>query len=67
VVLPGQTYDEYTARGEDENRNREFTCDLTMASLGEYRSLANYFRLGEGKPCTCPGGSLAGKVLNNPG
>jgi hypothetical protein len=45
VVLPGPTYDEYAARGESENRNREFKCDLSMDRLSDHRFVANYFRL----------------------
>ena len=44
-VLPGPTYDEYAGRGESENRNREFKCDLTMDRLSDHRFVANYFRL----------------------
>jgi hypothetical protein len=45
VVLPGPTYDEYAARGESENRNKEFKCDLAMDRLSDHRFVANYFRL----------------------
>jgi hypothetical protein len=45
VVLPGPTYDEYAARGESENRNNEFKCDLAMDRLSDHRFVANYFRL----------------------
>src|SRR5262249_28062304 len=45
VVLPGPTYDEYAARGERENRNKEFKCDLAMDRLSDHRFVANYFRL----------------------
>jgi hypothetical protein len=45
VVLPGPTYDEYAGRGESENRNREFKCDLAMDRLSDHRFVANYFRL----------------------
>src|SRR5215831_1400945 len=44
-VLPGPTYDEYAARGESENRNKEFKCDLAMDRLSDHRFVANYFRL----------------------
>ena len=44
-VLPGPTYDEYAGRGESENRNREFKCDLAMDRLSDHRFVANYFRL----------------------
>jgi hypothetical protein len=45
VVLPGPTYDEYAARGECENRNKEFKCGLAMDRLSDHRFVANYFRL----------------------
>ena len=45
VVLPGPTYDEYAERGESENRNKEFKCDLAMDRLSDHRFVANYFRL----------------------
>jgi hypothetical protein len=43
--LPEPTYDEYAARGESENRNKEFKCDLSMDRLSDHRFVANYFRL----------------------
>jgi hypothetical protein len=45
VLLPGPTYDEYAARGESENRNKEFKCDLAMDRLSDHRFVANYFRI----------------------
>ena len=45
VLLPGATYDEYAARGESENRNKEFKCGLAMDRLSDHRFCANYFRL----------------------
>jgi hypothetical protein len=45
LVLPGPTHDEYAARGETENRNKEFKCDLAMHRLSDHRFVANYFRL----------------------
>jgi len=45
VVLPGGTYDSYAQRGESENRNKEFKCDLAMDRLSDHRFLANFFRL----------------------
>jgi hypothetical protein len=45
TLLPGPTYDEYAARGESENRNKEFKCDLAMDRLSDHRFCANYFRL----------------------
>jgi hypothetical protein len=35
----------YAARGESENRSKEFKCDLAMDRLSDHRFLANYFRL----------------------
>jgi hypothetical protein len=45
ALLPGPTYDEYAMRGESENRNKEFKCDLAMDRLSDHRFVANYFRL----------------------
>jgi hypothetical protein len=45
ALLPEPTYDEYAARGESENRNKEFKCDLAMGRLSDHRFCANYFRL----------------------
>jgi hypothetical protein len=45
VVLPEPTYDAYAERGESENRNKEFKCDLAMDRLSDHRFVANYFRL----------------------
>src|SRR5262249_38179072 len=45
ALLPGPTYDEYAGRGESENRNKEFKCDLAMDRLSDHRFCANYFRL----------------------
>jgi hypothetical protein len=45
ALLPGPTYDEHAARGESENRNKEFKCDLAMDRLSDHRFVANYFRL----------------------
>jgi hypothetical protein len=45
TLLPGPIYDEYAARGESENRNKEFKCDLAMDRLSNHRFVANYFRL----------------------
>ncbi len=44
-VLPGATYDEYTNRGESENRNKEFKRGLQADRLSDHRYLANLFRL----------------------
>jgi hypothetical protein len=45
ALLPGPTYAEYAMRGESENRNKEFKCDLAMDRLSDHRFVANYFRL----------------------
>jgi hypothetical protein len=45
ALYPEGTYDEYCARGESENRNKEFKCDLAMDRLSDHRFCANYFRL----------------------
>jgi hypothetical protein len=45
VLFPEPTYDEYAGRGESENRNKEFKCDLAMDRLSDHRFCANYFRL----------------------
>jgi hypothetical protein len=45
VLFPEPTYDEYAARGESENRNKEFKCDLAMDRLSDHRFVANSFRL----------------------
>jgi hypothetical protein len=45
LLFPGPAYDEYTGRGESENRNKEFKCDLAMDRLSDHRFVANYFRL----------------------
>lgn len=44
-VLPEAAYDDYTGRGESENRNKEFKCGLAMDRLSDHRFMANYFRL----------------------
>lgn len=44
ALLPGPTYDEYTARGESENRNQELTRGLCADRLSDHRFLANFFR-----------------------
>jgi hypothetical protein len=45
ALLVEATYDEYAGRGESENRNKEFKCDLAMDRLSDHRFVANYFRL----------------------
>jgi hypothetical protein len=44
-VVPEAAYDDYAQRGESENRNKEFKCDLAMDRTSDHRFLANYFRL----------------------
>jgi hypothetical protein len=45
TVLPPATYDDYTERGESENRNKELKCGLQADRLSDHRYLANLFRL----------------------
>jgi len=45
LLLPHATYDEYTARGEGENRNKELQRGLCADRLSDHRFLANFFRL----------------------
>ena len=45
ALLPQATYDEYTERGESENRNKELKCGMRADRLSDHRFLANYFRL----------------------
>jgi hypothetical protein len=44
-LLPQATYDEYTDRGESENRNKELKCGLAADRLSDHRYMANYLRL----------------------
>ena len=44
-VLPEATYDEYTERGESENRNKELKLGMRAERLSDHRFLANFFRL----------------------
>jgi hypothetical protein len=44
-VAPEAAYDDYALRGESENRNKEFKCDLAMDRTSDHRFLANFFRL----------------------
>ena len=44
-VLFEAAYDEYAMRGESENRNKEFKCQMAMDRTSDHRFLANYFRL----------------------
>ena len=45
ALLPGPAYDEYTGRGESENRNKELKRGLCADRLSDHRFLANFFRL----------------------
>jgi hypothetical protein len=44
-ILPEATYDEYTNRGESENRNKELKDGLEADRLSDHRYFANLFRL----------------------
>jgi hypothetical protein len=44
-VSPGAVYDEYAARGESENRNKELKRELAADRTSDHRFLANFFRL----------------------
>jgi hypothetical protein len=44
-VVPEAVYDDYALRGESENRNKEFKCDLAMDRTSDHRFVANFFRL----------------------
>jgi hypothetical protein len=44
-VVPQGAYDEYAARGESENRNKELKCELSADRLSDHRYLANSFRM----------------------
>ena len=44
-ILPQAVYDEYTMRGESENRNKELKNELRADRLSDHRFLANFFRL----------------------
>jgi hypothetical protein len=44
-VVPEAAYDDYAARGEGENRNKELKCDLKIDRTSDHRFLANFFRL----------------------
>lgn len=44
-VLPDAAYDDYVQRGEAENRNKEFKCDMAMDRTSDHRFMANFFRL----------------------
>jgi hypothetical protein len=44
-LYPEAAYDDYTQRGESENRNKELKCGLGMDRLSDHRFMANFFRL----------------------
>jgi hypothetical protein len=44
-VLPSAAYDEYSDRGESENRNKELKRGLQADRLSDHRYMANLFRL----------------------
>jgi hypothetical protein len=44
-VLPGAAYDDYSDRGEGENRNKELKSGLKADRLSDHRYFANLFRL----------------------
>jgi hypothetical protein len=44
-IMPEAAYDDYAARGECENRNKELKCDLKIDRTSDHRFLANFFRL----------------------
>ena len=44
-VLPHAVYDDYTERGESENRNKELKREMHGDRLSDHRFMANFFRL----------------------
>lgn len=44
-VMPQGVYEEYTDRGESENRNKELKCELCADRLSDHRYMANCFRM----------------------
>jgi len=44
-TLPAGAYDEYSERGESENRNKELKCELAADRLSDHRYMANCFRM----------------------
>ena len=44
-TLPHGVYDEYSERGEGENRNKELKCELSADRLSDHRYMANCFRM----------------------
>jgi hypothetical protein len=45
LIVPQGVYDDYTQRGESENRNKELKIDLCGDRLSDHRFMANLFRL----------------------
>jgi len=45
LMFPAATYDEYTQRGESENRNKELKRGMKADRLSDHRFMANFFRL----------------------
>ena len=45
AILSGGTYDEYTDRGESENRHKEIKTELHGDRLSDHCFMANYFHL----------------------
>jgi hypothetical protein len=45
LIVPQGVYDDYTQRGESENRNKELKIDLYGGRLSDHRFMANLFRL----------------------
>jgi hypothetical protein len=44
-TMPHGVYDEYSERGESENRNKELKCELCADRLSDHRYMANCFRM----------------------
>ena len=44
-TCPQGAYEEYTQRGESENRNKELKCELCADRLSDHRYMANCFRM----------------------
>jgi len=45
TIVPEGIYDDYSDRGESENRNKELKCGLQADRLSDHRYMANLFRL----------------------
>ena len=43
--MPEGAYDEYSERGESENRNQELKCELCADRVSDYRYMANCSRM----------------------